>query len=379
MRKNNVIAFSNSAKKVRARTKVHKRTKKMSNELFTGNDLETVEFLKEIYKMGAVVENSSTGDLVGVLNSIISKIESAPDNIRNNLTALYNHFTNMREWILLGSNMDMLAQIPISKQYFDEETGEFNISESIKLILKVRENVIKFKKQTNNTKIIDPKLIFSKDIAHVDYMTYLKTMLKIFIAFDNVTITSNSINFINIIVAKLISIHPDIITLINTVEELELTGDNIFEHSISHTHTKKTLVVAGFPGVGKTYLTKQYDEKEEIVLDSDSSLFDKKDFPNNYIEHIKSVIGKADVVFVSTHADVLAKLKEENVDFKIICPKKELKEEYLSKYKERGNDDAFIKLLSENWDMWISDIGDKYGDITLFLNSGETLMEHVHI
>ena len=46
----------------------------------------------------------------------------------------------------------------------------------------------------------------------------------------------------------------------------------------------KTKVYSAFPGVGKTTY---FNKTEKNVLDSDSSKFDKRDFPSNYIEHIK--------------------------------------------------------------------------------------------
>ena len=52
---------------------------------------------------------------------------------------------------------------------------------------------------------------------------------------------------------------------------------------------KDTLVVSWFPGVGKTHL---FNNKEIDILDSDSSKFDKSDFPSNYIRHIKENLGK---------------------------------------------------------------------------------------
>ena len=46
----------------------------------------------------------------------------------------------------------------------------------------------------------------------------------------------------------------------------------------------KTKVYSAFPGVGKTTY---FNTTDKNVLDSDSSKFDKKNFPANYIEHIE--------------------------------------------------------------------------------------------
>ena len=70
-------------------------------------------------------------------------------------------------------------------------------------------------------------------------------------------------------------------------------------------------IISGFPAIGKSFLSKQNLIK---VLDSDSSTYSwiiengekirNKNFPNNYLEHIKENIGKVDVILVSSHKDV---------------------------------------------------------------------------
>ena len=61
-------------------------------------------------------------------------------------------------------------------------------------------------------------------------------------------------------------------------------------------------VIAGFPGVGKSYLFKGNSEQ---YADSDSSTFDKSDFPANYMRHIAELLGSTDkTIFVSTHDTV---------------------------------------------------------------------------
>lgn len=110
---------------------------------------------------------------------------------------------------------------------------------------------------------------------------------------------------------------------------------------------KKTYIIAGFPGVGKSWLKDNYGE---TVSDSDSSQFDKADFPNNYITHLKGLIGVKDIVLVSTHKAVLEGLESEGIDYILCYPKRELKDEYLERYKQRGSPEGFIKLLGDKWD-----------------------------
>lgn len=119
---------------------------------------------------------------------------------------------------------------------------------------------------------------------------------------------------------------------------------------------KETKVVSGFPGVGKSYLFNKAKEDNLVVLDSDSSKFDKKHFPQNYIKHIKENIGKADYIMVSSHDVVRNALMDNDINYTIIYPALDLKDEYIERYKNRGNDEKFINFISNNWDKFITDI-----------------------
>ena len=76
-----------------------------------------------------------------------------------------------------------------------------------------------------------------------------------------------------------------------------------------------------FLGCGKTTCYIKLKDKLK-VLDSDSSTFDKKDFPENYIKHIKENIGKVDIIFVSSHQVVRNAMKENNIPYSIYYPSK---------------------------------------------------------
>jgi hypothetical protein len=54
-----------------------------------------------------------------------------------------------------------------------------------------------------------------------------------------------------------------------------------------------------------------------------------------------------------------------------------LKDEYIGRYNERGNDDNFIKILGENWDNWINDIEKQKGCLKIKLQSGEFLGDFI--
>jgi len=146
------------------------------------------------------------------------------------------------------------------------------------------------------------------------------------------------------------------------------------KYKINLNKVNKSLIICGFPGVGKSFLTK---ENPNSVSDSDSSTFDKKNFPANYIKHIKGLIGKKSIIMISTHEEVIDEMEKLNVNFIIVHPARELKDEYLKRYEERGSPEGFIKLLSDKWDEF-QDAIEKPRDNSwkLILQKGEFLSDY---
>ena len=137
---------------------------------------------------------------------------------------------------------------------------------------------------------------------------------------------------------------------------------------------KNTFIISAFPACGKSYCYNHYQDKLSM-LDSDSSNFSwvkdsegnnttvrHPEFPNNYIKHIKDNIGKVDVIFVSSHDIVRKALKDNNIKTVIVYPNKILKETWITRFKERGNNEGFINFISKNWDNFIDEIDNEdYG------------------
>ena len=125
----------------------------------------------------------------------------------------------------------------------------------------------------------------------------------------------------------------------------------------------KTVIISAFPGVGKTYFSENTKLK---VKDSDSSKFDKKNFPQNYVDSIKKDMGKYDIILVSSHEEVRSLLYESKIEYNLVFPNGDCKNEYIQRYKDRGSPEAFIKLLDEMWEQWIESCIYDGGDSTWF-------------
>ena len=103
----------------------------------------------------------------------------------------------------------------------------------------------------------------------------------------------------------------------------------------------KTKVYSAFPGCGKTTY---FNNTDKNVLDSDSSKFDKRHFPGNYLDHIERSIEdpNVDKILVSSHKDVRDGLVRRGIPFVLVYPERTIKEEYIQRYKDRGNNDSII-------------------------------------
>lgn len=151
---------------------------------------------------------------------------------------------------------------------------------------------------------------------------------------------------------------------------------------------KDTKIISAFPGCGKTYCYNKYLGSDIIILDSDSSNFSwvkdrngnntetrNPDFPENYIKHIQENIGKADIIFVSSHDEVRKALEEDNIEYLLVYPypDKECKNDFIDRYKKRDSPKSFIDFISENYEKFIYDMRTESFPYSIFLDKNETM------
>lgn len=140
-----------------------------------------------------------------------------------------------------------------------------------------------------------------------------------------------------------------------------------------------TKIVSAFPCTGKT---KFYEyclfDSDKVVMDSDSSKFDKENFPTNYVEHIKEHIGKVDLIFVSSHESVRKALTDAGIDFMVCYPVSEAKNEYITRARQRGSSPEFIQMLDTNWYDFLKQMANQEASKSIILGIGEYLLDYKH-
>lgn len=133
---------------------------------------------------------------------------------------------------------------------------------------------------------------------------------------------------------------------------------------------KSKLVISGFPGIGKSHFfcDNPNGYKGHLISDSDSSTFDKAHFPQNYIDHIKSLLSDENdrIILVSSHESVRKAMKDNGIEYLVIVPLYTGYTEYINRYKERGSSPEFINLMENNFDKFLDSCIDEENSYFLY-------------
>ena len=147
------------------------------------------------------------------------------------------------------------------------------------------------------------------------------------------------------------------------------------------------IFVYAFTATGKSSVEKKYGNVVDMestlykyfdVLNEDESLkgTDRKvnnEWPDNYFKALLDVKDKYDYILISD--DVCNDfLRENQFEYWWVYPNKDLKDEYLARCKNRGNNQEFIDWYSRLWDEWIDNCkNDKYAAKHIELQSNQYL------
>lgn len=109
-------------------------------------------------------------------------------------------------------------------------------------------------------------------------------------------------------------------------------------------------IICGFAGIGKSTLAKT----KAGVVDLESTPF-KKNW-ELYVDVAEHMQKNGYQVLMSCHKELRQELKKRGTEYLVALPSIIDKENYLKRYKERGNDENFIKLFEDNFEKFINEI-----------------------
>lgn len=157
----------------------------------------------------------------------------------------------------------------------------------------------------------------------------------------------------------------------------------------------KGIIIAGFAGVGKTTFANKYNNVVDLEIMDFKWIYNeeinniekkkgymrkkrKEEWPYNYFEAIQKARFIYDIVLISTDNEILNLLNNNNLDYIISYPSANCKEEYLQRYKKRGNVNEFIKNVCETFDELIEEL-DSIKCEKIILNDNEYLEDKLKI
>ena len=129
---------------------------------------------------------------------------------------------------------------------------------------------------------------------------------------------------------------------------------------------EKGLIICGFAGIGKSTVV----NKIPGWVDLESTPFNKN--WKVYVDIIEYMSNVGYNILVSCHQELRDELKNRSLKYTIVCPDLSIKDEYIKRYKSRGNTSDFVNLLEKNWDTFIKSCSNE-DENTIFLYSGEYL------
>ena len=116
-------------------------------------------------------------------------------------------------------------------------------------------------------------------------------------------------------------------------------------------------IICGFAGIGKSYVAKG----KKGFVDLESTPFQKN--WDLYADVAVHMAKNGYRVMVSCHKELRGKLKEKGADYRVYVPLKIEKYSYLQRYKDRGDDEQFLKLFEDNFEKFIDEIEESEDNI----------------
>jgi len=126
----------------------------------------------------------------------------------------------------------------------------------------------------------------------------------------------------------------------------------------------KKIIIAAFAGTGKTYLANKYSNvidiepanykwnSDNIITEKDKGKYQKirEEWPQNYVNEIIKEHNNYDIVLIGLNRDARNLLYKMGYEYSICFPSSDRKNEYIQRYKDRGNSEEFLNKQAYYFD-----------------------------
>lgn len=143
-----------------------------------------------------------------------------------------------------------------------------------------------------------------------------------------------------------------------------------------------SVIICGFPGIGKTMLyhliNKKY--KDITVIDSEDLHGDRSKYPISYVDNIINNIGKYNIILSSANPKVVEELINRKIWFTILYPSLKRKNELIELYKLRADNKKMIEYMKINYERIIKYFDDiKLCNKIILENQGDFISNNENI
>ena len=158
------------------------------------------------------------------------------------------------------------------------------------------------------------------------------------------------------------------------------------------------MILAAYAGTGKSEFCKRYpseaidmicmpykyinfyevaneiSEKEDIK--ANMNLILRPNWENDYYEELKRLNNEnpTKLIIVPTIKSIMRRLKEDDISYMVVIPTRDCKEEYRQRYINRGNNQSFLDVFIERWDVMLDGL-DCLGGVVMEIGEGQYLTD----
>ena len=112
------------------------------------------------------------------------------------------------------------------------------------------------------------------------------------------------------------------------------------------------IIVGGFPGCGRQFL--KTNCRDGITVENVKvSDFESDEFPDNYVDHVLSIVDKTDIVLISSHPAICEELNARGVDFNLFYPERSRRNEFVENFVLAHKPAKQIQEIDNKWMEWI--------------------------